>query len=171
MQSLRAAVVLGALAACSGAPDASDVADHMLGDLAGVDVMPIHADPQFAPLERAAIESATTAWRTFTDGRVDLRVTWDLDTSDGDAGLYRADASASFTAHRDHQRISWAPDNCAPNLHADLLACAMHEFGRVLGLRNLPDSHQVMSTDSPTSVFGTGDAEECRRVGVCRASN
>lgn len=142
----------------------------------------IHADTRFTHEERAQIEAATNEWARFTGGARRFVILWDLDELTYlDAPLpvmHRFEVSPE-TGNAGGQTkdgvVRIVPDTC--RARASVKACAMHEFGHLLGLEHFEAINgQVMSTCGPSSsrgcgpsgVFGVADRHECERVGVCR---
>ncbi|HET9045084.1 MAG TPA: hypothetical protein VFN70_18140 [Burkholderiales bacterium] len=144
----------------------------------------VHGDTRFTPEERAACETAARKWVRFANGNASLNIVWDVDEftfMDRPLPLlYRSDRTPEtgyMGGVTSGQVVRIVPETCAA--HASVEACALHEFGHLLGLEHFENVRgQVMSTCDgtpssrgtgcgPASVFGVADHAECVRVGVC----
>lgn len=159
----------------------------------------MHGDVDFTPTERDALVGSAEAWRAFSQGRVNIRIVFDLDFEDIETVKQYKDAPVIIRAE------SWMPLSAERGMLGytnsqrqivlvmdrivNLRPVAMHEMGHAAGLawpdwcpadRNgradcdhSPDKDSIMSAVyRGAQEFTEADAAFCRASGYCpRARN
>lgn len=153
----------------------------------------MHGDVDFTDVERAAIISATNEWRSFSGGRVDIKVVFDLDFDDESAMQYkqapviiRVDSTmrlgvdpGTIAFTNSHHQIALIMDRLT-----SFRPVVMHEMGHAAGLRwpdwcpstrygdadcdHSPDLNSIMSAVyRGAQSFTPADKAFCRAAGYC----
>lgn len=155
-----------------------------------------HADADFTATERVAIVAATNEWRTFSSGRVDLRVAFDLDFNSIEALKKYKDAPVIIRAESWMSVVQDEPGNVIAYTNGkrqiviivdrvpSFLPIVMHEMGHAAGLRwpdwcpqsprgeadcdHSPDLNSIMSAAyRGVRSFTDADRAFCRASGHC----
>jgi hypothetical protein len=125
----------------------------------------LHGDDRCAEHTRLAVGAAMGTYAEVTDGRAQLRITWDLTDSTlmtfaSAPVLLCTDLPPRWGDHVDGDIVRLAIGVCP-----DEYACALHALGHYLGLRHVP-AHGVMAAHNPARSFSTLDLAELHRVGL-----
>jgi hypothetical protein len=148
-------------------------------------VYPLHADVDFKPIERTALDEGIEAWYQFTRGKILFTLEFDLEKSDLDTPLqedfvlrvdygfhlvqehHRANQAYCYGAHwkpyRESQRgIYLATDLCLNLRHLSLVFA--HELGHYLGLDHIQYQGMMYPYTYPGQDFSISDADEFCRI-------
>lgn len=119
----------------------------------------MHADKDFTPQERRALDEAASVWEFYTNGFVDFTIVYDLDIEEGDPAPDGMNVLVrTFSKEDTGGTLAWVYTNFSdfdvpagmfmivdrlPDI-ADFRMVAIHEFGHVLRLLHSEDPDAVM---------------------------
>jgi hypothetical protein len=154
--------------ACVGCVPAAPPVTEM--EPAAVDAL-FHGDTRFDRRERQVFESKLEAFRVFTEGRVRLGVTWDLDEENYMgivlSGAYTVLRSPATYAGKHGGKTEARMIRLVPDVCMDFGACALHELGHFVGFEHVKVPGSVMSEKNPGAVFTVADRAQCVQLGLC----
>lgn len=132
-------------------------------------VTTMHADTQFSPDERAAIDLAAWKWALQTNGMAQITIVYDLDKTsiislmenDENNVIIRADSSMELVQAVPEGVLAWVTSQCGGGIQdpcgapvmmvvvsdrmpESLEQIAMHEFGHVLSMQHVRDANSIM---------------------------
>lgn len=151
----------------------------------------LHGDTRFNREERLIWEYACDGWRTFSRGKVNFWIRWDLDEETfldlrEQPRVLRLDSTdprfqAVDFGLRDGRARAFhrPPDGTLPLTIAvaadrvpELYPVALHELGHAAGVEDLPRGRAgVMSRTAPAWKFTRADWDACRAASVCAGSS
>lgn len=169
--------------ACSGCRPAASKPD--------IQVMLIHADIDFEPWERSAIQEAAAQWEKASRGHIQLLVQFDTDYTseeevdrlDGGAVLLKGNSRMAAVRAIDEEGDGILLGLTLPRGHGsivilvadrlsdtrDMVGVATHELGHALGMPDLDDPGHVMSGHHSRGVhlLDQTDIATCRQYSAC----